>query len=175
MLPGLAARFGGPAPLSRTLLDFRRRVIAADTDVVRLIDLKGNTQLAGIKLPDSIHQMFLSIDGRHLLTTGGGSRVHETLSGKLLGGSDKRDDQLCVAALLPGGRQFAMAVSRRDGILILPKDKRVERVRASLIIRDFVLGNEVPLTLMDDEEACTITQSRLERVRPISGGCRLSQ
>lgn len=158
MLPGLAARFGGPAPLSRTLLDVGARVIAADTDVVRLIDLKGNTQLAWIKLPESIHQMFLSVDGRHLLTTGGGWRVHETQSGKLLGGNDKRDDQLCVAALLPGGRQFALAVSRRDGILIIPKDKRVEPVRASLVIRDFALGNEISLPLTDDEETCTITQ-----------------
>jgi serine/threonine protein kinase/WD40 repeat protein len=159
VLPGLAIRFGGPGPLPRALIDVGARVLASDTEVIRVVDLVGVEKFPSFKLPEPVHQIFLSGDGRHLLTAASGWHVHETASARLLCGVDKRDGLLSRTAIHPEGRRFAAAVSRIDGLTRHDKDKQpVKPQRAAIILRWFDDTEETALPLSPEVESCTITQ-----------------
>lgn len=158
VLPGLAMRFGGSGPLPRTLLDVGARVLVSDTEIVRLFDLTNNKPLPSIKLSEAIQQMYLSADGAHLLTVGSGWRLHDTAKGKPVGGIEKRDGNLSIAAMHPDGQQFAIAVSRSYSSGI-PGAKRPSNAQpASITLRSFASADETRLPLTSDEEVSSITQ-----------------
>ncbi len=157
----LSARYGlagAPGLLRSTgaLIDLGARSLGDETELVHLVDLQRQTQLASIRLPEPARQLLLSSDGKCALAAGAGNWWLHDSAGKLLmsgrpegptgkppGAANSAPPPL--VAFHPDGRRFAVVGS--DGA----------RGAAALQLRSATdAADSVPLPLDKGEQGMSI-------------------